>query len=141
MPGATRLRGSLLENAALSGNASRTAIRDSAKRVLSLVDRVKVSEDPISDHEQAIDRPEHRDLIREAGGQGIVLLKNKGILPLDRDQIKSIAVLGPNASVAQIMGGGSSQINAHYRISPLDGIGPDQLTIDSVVARVQKESI
>jgi beta-glucosidase len=31
-------------------------------------------------------------------------------------------VIGPNAQVAQIMGGGSAQVNTHYAITPFDGI-------------------
>ena len=50
-----------------------------------------------------------------------MLLKNDGILPLDR-AAGSIAVIGPNAKVAQIMGGGSAQLNPHYRVSPWDGL-------------------
>jgi beta-glucosidase len=59
-----------------------------------------------------------------------VLLKNSGLLPLKPGQ--KIAVIGPNARIAQIMGGGSSQINPHYRISPWHGlvaaVGPDHLS-------------
>ena len=50
------------------------------------------------------------------------MLKNEGILPLDRSKLEKIAVIGPNAKTAQIMGGGSAQLNAHYRVSPFDGI-------------------
>ena len=42
----------------------------------------------LNDHrphtEVANDRPEHRALIRRAGAEGTVLLKNSGILPLDK---------------------------------------------------------
>jgi beta-glucosidase len=42
--------------------------------------------------------PAHRQLARQAARQSIVLLKNAGnLLPLDRNKIKSIAVIGPNA--------------------------------------------
>ena len=60
-----------------------------------------------------------------------MLLKNDGILPLDPRQGR-IAVIGPNAKVAQIMGGGSAQLNPHYRVSPWDGLvaalGAERLT-------------
>ena len=38
----------------------------------------------------------HRQVAREVAREGIVLLKNDGILPLGKD-VKSIAVIGPNA--------------------------------------------
>jgi beta-glucosidase len=33
-----------------------------------------------------------------------------------------VAVIGPNAATGQVMGGGSAQMNAHRRVSPLDGL-------------------
>ena len=122
MPGPAKLRGSKLIAAARCGEAHRSAIAASAGRVVQLADRVGAFGADFSGDEQAIDDPRHRQLIRRAGALGSVLLANNGILPLDRTSITSIAVVGPNAAVAQIMGGGSSQINAHYRVSPLDGI-------------------
>jgi len=53
----------------------------------------------------------------------MVLLKNEGnILPLDPERMTSLAVIGPNAKTAQIHGGGSSQLTAHYAVMPFDGI-------------------
>src|SRR2546421_10695247 len=43
-------------------------------------------------------------------------------LPVQREDLTSIAVIGPNAKVAQMMGGGSAQVNAHYAITPFQGI-------------------
>lgn len=122
MPGPTRERGEKLLFAVNSGAVKPESIRDSVRRLLRLIDRVGGFENPAMAAEQAIDRPEHRALIRGAGAEGIVLLKNEGILPLDRAQLEKIAVIGPNAKIAQIMGGGSAQVNAHYRVSPFDGI-------------------
>ena len=51
------------------------------------------------------------------------MLKNEDrLLPLDRTAIHSIAVLGPNAGVARLGGGGSSEVTPTHSISPLDGI-------------------
>jgi beta-glucosidase len=41
---------------------------------------------------------------------------------LSCNQLKRIAVIGPNAKVALITGGGSAQVNAHYAVTPYDGI-------------------
>ena len=43
-------------------------------------------------------------------------------LPLDPETGSTIAIIGPNAATAQIMGGGSAQINPHYRVTPLDAL-------------------
>jgi beta-glucosidase len=122
MPGPTRERGKKLVEAVRSGKVSADAVRESARRILRLIARVGAFDDPTIAEEQAIDRPEHRALIRQAGAEGIVLLKNDGVLPLDPTALKKIAIIGPNAKTAQIMGGGSAQVNAHYRISPFEGI-------------------
>ncbi|KAF2712662.1 glycoside hydrolase family 3 protein [Pleomassaria siparia CBS 279.74] len=71
--------------------------------------------------EQAIDRPEHRALIRKAGAEGIVLLKNENnILPIDVAKTKKIALLGPLAKYAAAHGGDSASLNCHYKVSPHD---------------------
>jgi beta-glucosidase len=63
-----------------------------------------------------------RALIRRAGAASIVLLKNEGALPIVTRPGLRIAVVGPNAKVAQAMGGGSAQLNPHYLVSPWDGL-------------------
>ncbi|MCL4301206.1 MAG: glycoside hydrolase family 3 C-terminal domain-containing protein [Anaerolineae bacterium] len=122
MPGPARERGAKLVQAVRSGQVCPEAVQESARRVLRLIARVGAFDDPTIPDEQALDRPEHRALIRRAGAEGIVLLKNNGVLPLDKHALTTLAVIGPNAKTAQIMGGGSAQVNAHYRISPLEGI-------------------
>lgn len=42
--------------------------------------------------------PEHRSLALKCAEKGMVLLKNNGILPLDKSKLKSVAVIGPNAN-------------------------------------------
>jgi len=44
---------------------------------------------------------EHIALAKQAADEGIVLLKNDGILPLDKSKIKSIAVIGPNGEFGE----------------------------------------
>jgi beta-D-xylosidase 4 len=45
----------------------------------------------------------NQELAREAARQGIVLLKNSGALPLSAKNIKSMAVIGPNANASFTM--------------------------------------
>ncbi len=71
----------------------------------------------------AFNTTEHQMHCRKTAEEGIVLLKNsKNILPLDRNRIRSIAVIGANASQKHAGGGGSSYIKAKYEITPLDGL-------------------
>ncbi len=67
--------------------------------------------------------PAHRRVAEKVAEEGIVLLKNQGnILPVDKTKLKSIAVIGFNATREQAMGGGSSQVRAFYEVTPLAGI-------------------
>jgi beta-glucosidase len=53
----------------------------------------------------------------------ITLLKNDDdVLPLDKETLTTIAVIGPNAAEARIGGGGSSYLEPPTRVSPLDGL-------------------
>src|SRR3990172_7285870 len=68
---------------------------------------------------ERLDCKEHRDLALEVAQKSIVLLKNKGILPLTKDKIKSIAVIGPNAVDAQL---GIYSGFPNIQVGPLEGI-------------------
>lgn len=66
---------------------------------------------------------EHQLAARHVAEEGIVLLKNVGAaLPLEAGKIRTLAVIGENATRLQTHGGQSSEIKAFYEISPLDGI-------------------
>lgn len=130
MPGPPRDRGEKLLAAVERGEVTAATVRTRALAVLRLMECTGALDDHRPHVETADDRPAHRALIRRAGAEGTVLLTNNGILPLANPG--TIAVIGPNAKVAQIMGGGSAQLNPHYRVSPWDGLvnalGEDRLT-------------
>jgi beta-glucosidase len=70
------------------------------RRILRLKFQLGLFEDPFVDVDRAVElvhSKEHQDLALEAAREGIVLLKNENdLLPLDKN-IRSIAVIGPNA--------------------------------------------
>ncbi len=120
MPGPARDRGQKLVDAVNAGTVSLETLDKRVLAMLRLMQRVGSLDDHRPHQEKAEDRPEHRALIRRAGAEAAVLLKNDGVLPLSGSG--RIAVIGPNAKTAQIMGGGSAQLNAHYRIAPWQGL-------------------
>ena len=64
---------------------------------------------------------EHQELALETARQSIVLLKNtKNMLPLNKKKIKSLAVFGINAGVAEF--GDYSGVPLNEPVSPLQGI-------------------
>jgi beta-glucosidase len=123
MPGPPLWRGERLLQAIKEGEVAEATIDESVRRLLRLFVKAGLFEQREEAPEQAVDLPEHRALARAAAAEGIVLLKNEdNMLPLQREQLRSIAVIGPNAKVARIMAGGSAQVNAHYAVTPFDGI-------------------
>ncbi len=67
--------------------------------------------------------PEHQKEILECARESIILLKNDDQrLPLQKDKIKSLAVIGQNGERVHSNGGGSAEIKALYEISPLLGL-------------------
>jgi len=123
MPGPARWMGEHVLEAVQAGDLSIDQVDDKVRRLLRTIDRVGAFEHPAEPPEHAEDKPEHRRLAREAASEAIVLLKNaNSILPLDRERIRSIAVIGENADRAQVQGGGSAHVSPHYIKSPLEGI-------------------
>ncbi len=64
---------------------------------------------------------EHTDINRKMAQESIVLLKNNGILPLDKSKYKTIAVIGPNSDRFSVLIGNYNGNPSKY-ITPLRGI-------------------
>lgn len=115
MPGPARwMDPEKIMTAVTNGDLDEAVLDDKIRRLLRLIERVTANDDPLSSDD---------DLPRKVATEAIVLLKNEGdLLPLNPDEPQTIAVIGENAHWAQIMGGGSSQVNPHRTVSPLAGI-------------------
>ena len=66
--------------------------------------------------------PSHQETARKVAEETFVLLKNKNLLPLDPAAIKTVAVIGANATAHFANGGGSSRIKPPYEITAFQGI-------------------
>lgn len=65
----------------------------------------------------------HQQATYDAAAEAIVLLKNQhNLLPLDFSSIKSLAVIGDNATRKHSNGGLSSEIKAVYEVTPLGAL-------------------
>jgi beta-glucosidase len=109
-----------IKKALETGRMTQEKLDDKVRRMLRMMERVGAFDQPSLQPETAYDNPAHRTILRRASAESIVLLKNNGSLPLE--EAKSILVLGENAVVPQIVGGGSAHVNVHYVVTPLDGI-------------------
>src|SRR5699024_5061879 len=98
------------------GEVAEAKIDQKVRRLLETMERGGRFASPDDTVEEALDRPADRELIRRAGAEGMVLLKNTGVLPLTDTQ--RLAVIGPNADVARFGGGGSSEVIPHYTVTP-----------------------
>ena len=64
---------------------------------------------------------EHLELAHKTSLESIVLLKNDGILPLKKDELKTIGVIGPNANSREALIGNYHGTSSEY-ITILEGI-------------------
>jgi beta-glucosidase len=121
MPDGQFLNPEKVKAALASGELKEGTIDDAVRRQLRVQAALGWLDTPLD--AGALDTPAHRGLDREAAAAGMVLLKNeRGILPLDKRRLMTIAVIGPSAAQARTGGGGSSHVEPIYSVSPLDGI-------------------
>lgn len=123
MPGPAVLRKPEIVKAALtSEDLIPKAIDAAVEKVLDLLIKAGRFETPEILPEKSIVLADHSSLIREAGTQGIVLLKKKeDILPLSKTKIKTLAAIG-FAKDCLAHGGGSAMVNCHYRVTPWEAL-------------------
>ncbi|MBI1817462.1 MAG: glycoside hydrolase family 3 C-terminal domain-containing protein [Deltaproteobacteria bacterium] len=120
MPGPPRFYGRALAAAVQRGEVPESAVDDKVRRLLRVIWLSGRREQPEEIAEHAVDRPEHRALARRVAAEGMVLLKNEqATLPLAIAKLRTLAVIGPNARVGVIQGGGSSIVRPHYAVHPL----------------------
>jgi beta-glucosidase len=122
MPGPARAFGPALAAAVRAGDVDEALVDAQVTRLLRVFAAVGALDDGGPGDEGADDRPEHRAVARRAAAESMVLLANDGLLPLDRAALRTVAVIGPNADRAQIMGGGSASLRAHHLTTPLDAL-------------------
>ena len=118
MPAPARAYGKFLAEAVKEGRVDESDLDRAVRTLLGVFDRLGALDDPPIEP-SAVDLPEHRALARRAAASSMVLLRNETIgesplLPLSTDGLSTIAVIGPNAERARIMGGGSAEVLPHH---------------------------
>lgn len=104
MPGPQDRRVKAVVDAVRAGELDEAVLDESARRILKIIFQAKATPKT-----GKFDVDAHHNLARRIAGEGMVLLKNDGILPLKGYQ--HIAVIGRAAEQAHFQGGGSSHIN------------------------------
>ncbi|MFH0758030.1 MAG: glycoside hydrolase family 3 C-terminal domain-containing protein [Bacteroidota bacterium] len=118
------LFGKPLAEAVESGEVPEERINDMARRVLRTIYLTGLMDQEIRSETIHTNSAKHRELNRKAAREGIVLLKNENsILPIKKERVKKLAIVGPNAAKLRLGGGGSSFVNnVFYQVSPMEGI-------------------
>lgn len=123
MPSAAFMNKQTLLPAIQRGEVSAATIDEKVRHILRKAIQFGFYDRELEDPTIPLYSQEGREVALEEAQSGMVLLKNeKGLLPLDRTKIKTIAVLGPDAYPAVIGGGGSSLTKPFNSISYLEGI-------------------
>ena len=101
-----------LEELVNEGKIDIENINESCRRVLKLKFKLGLFENPYTDEEiykEVINCKEHLDTALEIAQKSVILLKNDGILPLEKNKYKKIALVGPSSDKVRL-GGYSAKI-------------------------------
>ena len=121
MPNSQYLGPALLDSVK-AGVVAESVIDERVREIL----RVRLVIDPIPEDKANIEmtaKPEQAQIAYKVATQSIVLLKNNGgLLPIDLNKVKTIAVIGDNADKKMSSGGVGAGVKALYEITPIAGL-------------------
>jgi len=129
MPGPFTVYGANLVAAVREGRTSETHVDDAVRRLLKLAARVGALAGVEPAVTEVPETPASEELLREIARRSFVLAKNDvpagdeaPMLPLHADAVNRLALIGPAAAEARILGGGSATVFPQHVVSPLDGL-------------------
>ena len=107
------------------GRIPESRIDESVRRILDIKFRLGLFEQPFADTSKSMKvrlSKEHRETALEAARNGIVLLKNEGVLPLDASKYKKVLVTGINANDMNVLGDWSAVQKEENVTTILEGL-------------------
>ncbi len=123
MPSGKFMNRANLLPAVKSGKVSEATIDDKVRRILRTAIQFGWLGRDQTDVSIPLFNVAGRGVALEAARSSMVLLKNQGnLLPLDKNKIKSIAIIGPDAYPARVVGGGSAGVQPFVAVSYLEGL-------------------
>jgi beta-glucosidase len=115
--------GEKLVAAVEDGRIAPEVIDRACRRILTTQLRFAAQPDPLPAYPaELIACADHVALAREAAEKGMVLLENDGTLPLRRDAVRRLALLGRLAAIENTGDNGSSRVRPPYVVTPLEGL-------------------
>lgn len=157
-----------LEELVNEGRLNEENINESCRRVLKLKFMLGLFENPYTDenkYKQIINKNEHIEKALEIAQKSVILLKNNGILPLEKSKYKKIALIGPSSDKIRLGGYSAKPVGRKFKtiydilkselpdsyILQCDGCGisdgdfefalSDQHHLQGIVAEKQNENI
>jgi beta-glucosidase len=122
MPAASFMNAATLNPAISTGVVKIATIDDKVRRILRDLFAFGFFDHNQIDTSYPLNNPDNEVVALDIAREGIVLLKNENkTLPLKRDSVKNVAVIGPNAD-SYVSGGGSSYTSPFHSVSVLQGI-------------------
>lgn len=106
-----------------SGKVKESTIDEKVFHILDTAARFGWLDRPQVDNSISLDDAQNDAVALETAQEGLVLLKNEGsLLPLNKAQVRSILVVGPDAYPGVPVGGGSAGVKPFHTVSPLEGL-------------------
>ncbi len=102
-----------------SGEVSESVVDEKVRRILRVMFAINKFDKKSAGK---FGTEEHTNTALKVAEEGIVLLKNEKILPVNTTKIKKVAIIGENAIRKHAMGGGSSQVRPKYETTFMDGV-------------------
>jgi len=104
------------------GKVPVSVVDEKVANVLRVMMKTKMFDEAIREKGK-MNTKEHQQAAYNDAAEAAVLLQNKGnILPLNFNKLKSIAIIGDNATRKHCNGGLSSEIKALYEVTPLQAM-------------------
>ncbi len=108
-----------------AGKIDPKVVDDKVRRILYVMEMLNImgkAEPDTTGMAAKLGTSEHAKTALKIAEESIILLKNNQSLPLNLKSIKTLAVIGDNATRKHAHGGGSTVIKAKYEITPLEGL-------------------
>ncbi len=122
MPAGAHMNRETLLPAVKSGKVTETTINEHVRRILRRAVQFGWLDREQTDPSIPAYNVKGRVVALEAARSSMVLLKNDGVLPLDKSAIKTIAIFGPDAYPTPPVGGGSAAVAPFHTVSFLEGL-------------------
>ncbi len=108
-----------------AGKLNANVVDDKVRSILYVMVKLNIIGKPEPDTTgmaAKLGSPDRAKTALKIAEESVILLKNNQVLPMNFKNIKTLAVIGDNATRKHSRGGGSTIIKAKYEITPLEGL-------------------